>query len=180
MAAAPTEHAQAPWPAGPPALRKGRRGQRFVPHLLCPRMTATTETQDPLPAFLEGLPGGADVPARSLVHAWQSGGGGTQVGQVAIRLTAQDPAGATFTAATLYAQDPRLELCRVILEHHDIGPDSWLAWSDELADLTPLGFDGAAKYPSIRLERLSATHLARLVTGMRDLARLATRNNRTA
>ena len=134
-------------------------------------MTSQHATEAELATFLEPLGDGA-LPARSLVHAWQSGGGDVQIGSVATRLVGHHDGG-TFTAATLHARDASLELCRVILERHGIAAAAWTHWSDEFADLAHHGFDARAKYPSIPLAPLTEAELARLVTGLRDLARLA-------
>lgn len=136
---------------------------------------STLQDEAALQGFLADVAGPEGVAIRTLAHAWQGGGGGIQVGTVAVRLTAGKPDG-PFTAATLHAprggQGARLELCRVLLERHGVRPDAWVHWSDEFADLAHHGFDAAAKYPTLPLAPLSATELARLVTGLRDLARL--------
>lgn len=129
-----------------------------------------------LAAFLEAMPEAAAVQARSLAHAWLGGGAELAVGQHAVRLTAgQDPE--RFTAATLHGPrgdaPARLELCRVILEKHGVDGDAFMHWSDEFADLAHHGFDPAQKYPEVPLgPGLTDAELARLVTGLRDLAQM--------
>lgn len=141
-------------------------------HLVMP-LAASEETA--LQAFLEGLNGPEQVVARSLAHAWTSGGGTVRPGKVATRLIAKREGpftGGSIIAATA-ARPARLEIARAIMEHHGLGADAWAHWSDELADLQSRGFDPTSKYPTIALANVDDRMLARLVTSMRDLARLA-------
>lgn len=146
-------------------------------------MTATTTlsdaTEEALAAFLDALPDDTAVTARTLAHAWAGGDGALQVGKVAVRMTQTGHDGRPFTAATLHAPRgeesyPRLELCRAILESHGVPHDDWVHWSDEFADLAHHGFDPAAKFPSLLLvPEVTPAEVARLATGLRDLARMA-------
>lgn len=127
----------------------------------------------PLAAFLGALPEPLRLAARTLAHAWEGGGGQLQVGQHVARLTG--PGDVPFTAAALHAAGrgpARLEFCRVILQSHGLPGAAWTHWSDDLADLQPLGFDPAAKFPALPLERLGPAELARLAVALRDLARM--------
>jgi len=133
----------------------------------------TAAIEDRLTAFVDALPEDTGINARSVVHAWMSGGGDAQVGRLTIRLlSGRDP---PFTAGTIHAPrgdavHPRLELSRVLLEQHGV---DWLHWSDEFADLKHHGFDAGAKFPTVTFdERLTAAEVARLVTGVRDLAKM--------
>lgn len=128
---------------------------------------AAPETEAALTTFLETVPSPDALPLRTLAHAWTGGGGALAVGKVAVRLL-----GDGFTAGTLHARDgpARLELCRVLLEKHGVDADQWTHWSDEFADLAHHGFDHRAKYPSLPIAHLSPAELARLVSGLRDLA----------
>jgi hypothetical protein len=144
-------------------------------------MTMTTvqpaDQERALQEFLEGLPEAARLPARTLAHAWQGGGGHLAVGRLAVRLTGQHNGG-TFTAATIQAPrgkaPSRLEIARVLLQSHGVDEAAFNHWADELADLTTLGFDPAARFPALTLDGIDTAALARLATALRDLARLAT------
>lgn len=133
----------------------------------------TAAIEDELAGFVDALPGGSGVNVRSVVHAWMSGGGSAQVGKITIRLLSGGDA--PFTAGTIHAPrgesaHPALELSRVLLEQHGV---DWLHWSDEFADLAHHGFDAAAKFPTVAFdERLTASEVARLVSGVRDLAKM--------
>lgn len=140
-------------------------------------MTTMTSGEDALAAFLADLPDDDALQARTLAHAWTSGGGDLAIGKVAVRLTAS-PDGTPFTAGTIHAprgETPaRLELSRVLLEKHSVDADGFTHWSDEFADLAHHGFDPSQKFPALHLgEHVSPTELARLVTGLRDLAKMA-------
>lgn len=128
-----------------------------------------TAATDPLTAFLQQHPDATTI--RTLAHAWESGGGRLAVGTVAIRLQF-GPEDAPHTAATLHATGNRLEMARIILEHHGLDAAGWIHWSDAFADLAHHGFDATAKFPTLSLESITATELARLVTGLRDLAKM--------
>lgn len=136
--------------------------------------TLISDREAALAAFLENMPEDAVLPARTLAHAWVSGGGGLSVGTAAVRLVAGEP---RFTAGTLHApragRPPRLELCRVILEKHGVPEAAWSHWSDDFVDLAPLGFDRNARFPRLELGGLGTPETARLATGLRDLARMA-------
>lgn len=121
---------------------------------------------DPLTAFLDTHPDASTL--RTLAHAWESGGGRLAVGTVAVRLQF-GPEDSAHTAATLHA-DSRLELARIILEHHGLDAAGWTHWSDEFTDFD--SFDATAKFPTLSLASITATHLARLATGLRDLAKM--------
>lgn len=140
--------------------------------------TPSATTEEALATFLDGLPEASALTTRTLAHAWVHGGGDLHVGRVAVRMTtgsAEHP----FTAATLHAPRgpetfPRLELCRAILESHGVSHDDWVHWSDEFADLAHHGFDPGAKFPALTLHPdVSPAEVARLATGLRDLARMA-------
>lgn len=133
----------------------------------------TTTIEDDLATFVDALPGDSGVNVRSVVHAWMSGGGGAHVGKITIRLLS---AGDTpFTAGTIHSPRgeepyPSLELSRVLLEQHGV---DWLHWSDEFADLRHHGFDAAAKFPAVAFDdQLTSGEMARLVSGIRDLAKM--------
>jgi hypothetical protein len=141
-----------------------------------------------LQAFLSALPAAHAVPVRTLAHSWQAAGGTLQVGRVTIRLCATGRDGRPFTAATLHASlggdrpaarsadlrtGPGLEVARVLLANHGLGEADWRSWCDDLADLQLIGFDAAAKYPSIALDVLPEAAVARLAQSLRDLGRLA-------
>lgn len=138
----------------------------------------TVTATDALGAFLDPLPEQEGTTLRSLARAWEGGGGRLAVGTVATRLQF-GPEEAAHTGATLFigrdGAGARLELARIILEHHGLDADGWTHWSDEFADLAHHGFDATAKYPTLPLQHVTATELARLVTGLRDLAKLVTR-----
>lgn len=122
-----------------------------------------------LGSFVAALPEAQATTLRTLAHAWEGGGGRLAVGTVAIRLQF-GPEETPHTAGTLFAKDTRLELARIILEHHGLDADAWTHWSDEFADLAHHGFDASSKFPTLPLQHITATELARLVTGLRDLA----------
>lgn len=141
-----------------------------------------------LQAFLGTLPQAQAVTVRSLAHAWMAAGGHLQVGRVTVRLCVNARNGRPFTAATLHASlggdrptpaaadlraGPALEVARVLLANHGMAEADWRGWCDDLADLQLLGFDAAAKYPAIGLDRLPEASLARLAQALRDLGRLA-------
>ncbi|MFA5944370.1 MAG: hypothetical protein WC876_07895 [Candidatus Thermoplasmatota archaeon] len=130
-----------------------------------------------LRTFLATLPGEPAVAARTFAHAWTASGGTFQAGKLTVRLLAQGPNGKTYTAATLHAPGQagtaRLELGRVLLYGHGLGPTDWTSWCDERPELAQHGFDRAAKYPSVPLEALPPAVVARLALGLRDLCRLA-------
>ncbi len=134
-------------------------------------MTVTQTThEEELVGFIETLPAPSQVNVRSMVHAWQSGGGSIAVGKLTVRLLAGDP---SFTAGTIHAPrgettDADLEISRVLLEQHGV---DWVHWSDEFADLAHHGFNQAARFPTIQFDAaVSPGEVARLVTGLRDLA----------
>lgn len=144
-------------------------------------MEQVTAPEDPdelaLQAFLANLPEDGAVTGRTLAHGWQAGGGGLQVGQWAIRLLGPTgEGGAPFTAGTIHRPNgdvqPRLELCRVILQNHGIGEDAWTHWSDEAADLAHHGFAATDKFPTVSLGNLTPPEAVRLALGLRDLARM--------
>ena len=141
-----------------------------------------------LQAFLSALPAGSAVAVRSLAHSWQAAGGALQVGRVTVRLVATGRDGRPFTAATLHAAlggdrpargatdlraGPGLEVARVLLANHGLGEADWRGWCDDLADLQLAGFDAAAKYPVVALDRLPEATVARLAQAVRDLGRLS-------
>ncbi len=131
-----------------------------------------SDAEAALADFLASQPADAGLQMRSLTHAWTLGGGTFTVGKLAIRLL--DKAGA-FTAGTLYAErgghPARLELGRVLLEKHGVTAERWTNWTDEFADLAHHGFEAGSKYPTLPLgPKLTPGELARLVSGMRDLA----------
>ncbi|MCA1818452.1 MAG: hypothetical protein ABR562_03825 [Thermoplasmatota archaeon] len=133
-----------------------------------------------LQPFLSSLAPDAGLRLRTLAHAWQGGGGGLYVGRLALRLLAPDGTGRTFTAGTLHVAHgeppkPSLELGRILLQSHGIGAAAWREWCDERPDLRVHGFDGDAKFPVVRLDSLPDAALARLASGLRDLARLVQR-----
>ncbi len=130
--------------------------------------TIQADSEEALEEFSASL-GAAGVNVRSIAHAWQSGGGRLAVGKLTIRLLGGDPA---FTAGTIHAPrgdgHPDLELSRVLLEQHGV---DWTHWSDEFADLGHHGFDQSARFPRIAFDdAVSPGEIARLVTGVRDLA----------
>jgi hypothetical protein len=140
-----------------------------------------------LQAFLGALPPTQALTVRSLAHAWQAAGGQLQVGRVTVRLCAQARNGRPFTAATVHAAlgdkpapasaelrtGPVLEVARVLLVNHGMTEADWRGWCDDLADLQLRGFDAAAKYPAIALDRLPEGIVARLAQSLRDLGRMA-------
>ena len=130
-----------------------------------------------LQAFLATLPAEEAVAARTLAHAWTAAGGTSQAGKLTVRLLAQGPGGKPFTAATLHgggpAGAPRLEVGRVLLYGHGLGPADWTSWCDERPELAAHGFDRAAKYPAVALAGLPPAVVARLAIGLRDLCLLA-------
>ena len=130
-----------------------------------------------LQSFLATLPAEEAVAARTLAHAWTAAGGTFHAGKLTVRLLAQGPAGKGFTAATLHGVGPsgapRLEVGRVLLYGHGLGPADWTSWCDELAELQPHGFEPGAKYPALPLSNLPPATVARLALGLRDLCRLA-------
>lgn len=141
-----------------------------------------------LQAFLAPLPPAHAVPLRTLAHAWQAAGGALQVGRMTIRLAIHGRDARTFTAGTLHAAlggdrpaphatdlraGPALEVARVLLFNHGLNDADWQSWCDDLAGLDLAGFDPAAKYPVVPLERLPEATVARLAQAMRDLGRLA-------
>lgn len=135
-------------------------------------MTIQDGAEEALQAFLAAQQDPAAVRLRTLAHAWTGGGGSLQVGRHAVRLIGRDAAGRDFTAGTLHAAPPRLELARVLLGTHGVAADAWLHWSDELVDLRRHGFDAGAKFPSVALDTVTDVEIARLAIGLRDLARL--------
>lgn len=135
------------------------------------------ETEEALNGFLEDLPQDLALHVRSLAHAWASGDGRLQVGRLAIRLLAgTEP---TYTCCVIHAPRgdqpmPSLEFARVLMEKHGIDHDRWVHWSDEFADLAHRGLDPTAKFPTVRLGRdIQPGEIARLATGLRDLAKMA-------
>lgn len=139
-------------------------------------MPETIQGTDPLQAFLAPLEPAAALRLRTLAHAWQAAGGTLFVGRVSIRLLAPDGAGRGFTAATLHQAHgtpprPTLELGRVLLQAHGVTSAAWSDWCDERPELRTLGFDPEAKFPVVRLDAASDAALARLASGLRDLAR---------
>ncbi len=141
-----------------------------------------------LQAFLAPLPTAHAVSLRTLAHAWQAAGGTLQVGRMTVRLTVQGRDGRNFTASTLHAtlggdrpaarsaelrSGPALEVARVLLFNHGLNDADWRGWCDDLADLELRGFDAAAKYATVPLERLPDASVARLAQALRDLGRLA-------
>src|SRR5688572_22451065 len=79
-----------------------------------------------LQAFLATFPQDQAVAARTLAHAWTAAGGTFHAGKLTVRLLAQGPNGPPYTAATLHGGAgvgaPRLELGRVLLYAHGLGP----------------------------------------------------------
>src|SRR5688572_12396651 len=79
-----------------------------------------------LRSFLATLPAEQAVAARTLAHAWTAAGGTFHAGKLTVRLLALGPDGKSFTAATLHgigpAGAPRLEVGRVLLYGHGLGP----------------------------------------------------------
>jgi hypothetical protein len=132
-------------------------------------MPQTVASPD-LAQFLQGLPSGVALTARSLAHAWEGGGGSLQVGRVAVRLV-WEAKGQRFTAGTILATPHVLELARATLRNQGHSDTEWRNWCDEQAELRDHGFDAEAKFPRIQLDGLPAPVLARLATGLRDLAR---------
>lgn len=130
-----------------------------------------------LQAFLATLPPDQAVAARTLAHAWGAAGGTFHAGRLTVRLLAQGVNGQSFTAATLHgigpSGAPRLELGRVLLYAHGLGPADWTSWCDERPELAGHGFDRTAKYPTIPLAGLPPGVVVRLALGLRDLCRLA-------
>lgn len=141
-----------------------------------------------LQAFLAPLPAAHAVPLRTLAHAWQAAGGSLQVGRMTVRLMISGRDARTFTAGTLHAalggdrpaprtaelrSGPALEVARVLLFNHGLNDADWQSWCDDLAGLDLAGFDAAAKYPVVPLERLPEATVARLAQALRDLGRLA-------
>jgi len=138
----------------------------------------TSSGEARLQAFLERLPEGSRLPARTVAHAWAHGGGRLRTGRVAVRLTGGEAL--AFTAATIHApsrqERPYLEVCRVILQNHGVAPAGFRHWADELADLQELGFDPQAKFPTVPLDdALDPPRLARLAGAVRDLAAMLAR-----
>src|SRR5688572_22842640 len=80
-------------------------------------------------SFLAPLPSAEAVAARTLAHAWTAAGGTFNAGKLTVRLLAQGPDGKSFTAATLHGVGPsgapRLEVGRVLLYGHGLGPADW-------------------------------------------------------
>ncbi len=139
---------------------------------MTPSTVTTPDAEAALTAFASAMPAEEGLQLRTLAHAWTLGGGTFSVGKVAVRLVGGKDG---FTAGTLYAargeQPARLELCRVLLEKHGVPDDKWGYWVDEFADLGHHGFVATAKYPALSLgPHVTATELARLVSGLRDLA----------
>lgn len=130
-----------------------------------------------LQSFLATLPPEEAVAARTLAHAWKATGGTFQAGKLTVRLLAQGPNGKSYTAATLHGAGPsgapRLEIGRVLLYGHGLGPADWTSWCDERPELAAHGFDRAAKYPTVALGGLPPAVVARLALGLRDLCLLA-------
>src|SRR5688500_15177308 len=126
-----------------------------------------------LQSFLATLPADEAVAARTLAHAWTAAGGTFHAGKLTVRLLAQGPDGKSFTAATLHGVGasgvPRLEVGRVLLYGHGLGPADWTSWCDERPELAAHGFDRSAKYPSVPLAGLPPAVVARLAIGLRDL-----------
>lgn len=152
-------------PASPPGDRTGLAG------------LAGGSDEAALQAFLATLPPEEAVSARTLAHAWTASGGSFQAGKLTVRLLAQGPNGQTYTAATLHGIGPsgvpRVEVGRVLLYAHGLGPADWTSWCDERPELAAHGFDRAAKYPAVPLAGLPPAVVARLALGLRDLCRLA-------
>lgn len=154
------------------------RAPGLVPPM-SPDAVTTQEEEAGLRAFLDTLPEDAVVPARTLAHAWAAAGGSLAPGRVSVRLLgpAQGDRPA-FTAATLYAPRgeataPTLEFAKPFLEHHGVDADRFVHWADEVVDVAG-GLDPTAKFPTLRLgPDLPASDLARLVSALRDLARMA-------
>lgn len=146
---------------------------------MTPNAVTTEEEEAGLRAFLDTLPEGTTVPARTVAHAWAAAGGTLSPGRFAVRLLG--PGGGDrppFTAATLFAPrgeraEPCLEVAKPFLEHHGVDADRFVHWADEIVDVGD-GIDPAVKFPTLRLgPDLSASDLARLVGALRDLARMA-------
>jgi hypothetical protein len=138
---------------------------------------ATGSDEAALQSFLATLPPEEAVAARTLAHAWKAAGGNFQAGKLTVRLLAQGPDGKSYTAATLHGPGPsgapRLEIGRVLLYGHGLGPADWTSWCDERPELAAHGFDRAAKYPAVALVSLPPAVVARLALGLRDLCLLA-------
>jgi hypothetical protein len=139
--------------------------------------SASASSEAALQAFLVTLPEDQAVAARTLAHAWTAAGGTLHTGRYTVRLLAQGRRGPPFTAATVHGPDaggaPRLELGRVLLYAHGLGPADWTTWCDERPELAAHGFDRNAKYPSVPLAGLPPSAVARLAVGLRDLCLLA-------
>ena len=148
-------------------------------------MPETVQTPSPdgsLQAFLANADPQAALRLRTLANAWQGGGGHLFVGKIAIRLLGADAQGRGFTAGTLHhahgePPGPNMELGRVLLQAHGVTPAIWTEWCDERPELRPLGFDRNAKFPMVRLDAMPDADLARLASGLRDLARRVTPSN---
>lgn len=151
------------------------KGGTFTPTV--PTVAAPASDEAALQAFLATLPPEEAVAARTLAHAWTAAGGTFHAGKLTVRLLAQGPDGKGFTAATLHgigpSGAPRLEIGRVLLYGHGLGPADWTSWCDERPELAGHGFDRAAKYPSVPLAGLPPAVVARLAIGLRDLCLLA-------
>ncbi len=144
------------------------------PHAMTPTTVTTEDAEAALAAFVAPL-ADTGLQIRTLAHAWTLGDASFTVGKVAVRLCGKSG----FTAGTLYAargeQPARLELARIILEKHGVSHEQWTHWADEFADLSHHGFDASAKYPILALgDHITPAELARLVSGLRDLARITT------
>ncbi len=130
-------------------------------------MTLTAMDDDALQKALAQLDEQPRLAARTIANAWESAGGTVKPGKVAVRLIGHQ-GDSPFTAATLFCSDARLELCRVIMEHHGLPPEAFQHWADEILDIA-IGFDPSAKYPSLPLD-LDPARLVRVVNSIRDLA----------
>ncbi|MEA3203979.1 MAG: hypothetical protein QOI63_1659 [Thermoplasmata archaeon] len=142
-----------------------------------PPTAAALAPQEPeLQAFLAGLEPATALRVRTLAHAWALAGGSLAIGRLSIRLlgAGADPAH-PYTAATLHARagTAALELSRVLLHAHGVGPEVWQEWCDERAELRAHGFVPQAKFPAVRLDGLGDPAIVRLALGLRDLARMA-------
>ena len=146
---------------------------------MTPNAVTTEEEEAGLRAFLDTLPEGTALAARTVAHAWAAAGGTLAPGRFAVRLLGPGRDGRPpFTAATLFAPRgdraaPCLEVAKPILEHNGVDADRFVHWADEVVDVGD-GIDPATKFPTLPLgPDLATSDLARLVGALRDLARMA-------
>ncbi|HEX2066679.1 MAG TPA: hypothetical protein VHI93_07700 [Candidatus Thermoplasmatota archaeon] len=139
-----------------------------------PTATHLATDESDLQSFLARLSPATALRVRTLAHAWAAAGGSLAVGRLSVRLVAAHDPAHPYTAATLHARGgtAALELSRVLLHAHGIGPAAWQAWCDERPELRSHGFVAQAKFPAVRLDALPDAALARLALGLRDLAQM--------